>query len=90
MPSDKQRADELEALLLALGPYTHKLETVALPTLRQECKLLYAEGRVKEAEAVEARVDQAKLEIKANNSILNEIERELYSLRNRRQRDREQ
>lgn len=90
MPSDKERADELEALLLALGPYTHQLETVALPALLRECKLLYAESRMQDAEKVEDRIEQTKLEIKANNATLNEIERDLYSLRNRRQPDRDQ
>jgi len=89
MPSEKQRADELESILLALGPFTHKLETEALPALLKECKLLYTEGRQEEAEALDVRIEQARQEIKANNAILDGIEQELYALR-RRLRDREQ
>jgi hypothetical protein len=42
-----------------------------------------------EAEALDVRIEQARQEIRANNAILDGIERELYALR-RRLRDREQ
>lgn len=91
MPTDQERADQLEKLLLELGPLTHKLETVALPEMYRECRQLYAEGREAEAATLENRIDRAKAQIKVNNDKLKEIERELYPLRSKlaRRHDRE-
>lgn len=91
MPTDKERADELEAILLAMGPSTHRVETVVLPALMQECKKLFTENRVNEAEALEAQITRIEQQIRTNNTALNTVERELYALRNKlaRRQDRE-
>lgn len=89
MLREMKRSDELEKLLLDMGPSTHRLSTEVLPAMKVKCKRLYAEGCDSEAQQVEQLIIQTEQIIKANNTTLNDIERELYALRRKLTRDRD-